>query len=313
MSQYVLFDNSALNYIAGQLQRGFQLGEVDRKLLVDVVRGSVAAGEKVAVMNTAALGELAGLYFKDRIRFDLVRDVLFKAWAVRMLRPPFDGKVQPLRTRMEVLAKGKVPTAQALYSGAEWKHVRKVFLEGRRNALDLLAKDAAARKALFAASQKTDREKTLAELAAAGQDWSAEFAGWETDPRLVVDEWTLFAMNQDRKFYGLPADKTLWPPPRDFVSLWHARGYVVARLREIFGEGRKATDGGDLYDNIYFEDAAYSDVFVTGDETLARRGRSLRLSSPHILLTEEWVADVLGSPTADTTSAPPPDSVRGIL
>jgi hypothetical protein len=59
--QYVLFDNSTLNYIAGQPQRGFQLGEVDRKLLVDVVRGSVAAGEEVVVMNTAALGELAGL------------------------------------------------------------------------------------------------------------------------------------------------------------------------------------------------------------------------------------------------------------
>ena len=87
MPQYVLFDNSALNYIGGQPQRGFQLGEVDRKLLVDVVRGSVAAGEKVAVMNTAALGELAGLYFKDRPRFDLVRDVLFKAWAVRIATP----------------------------------------------------------------------------------------------------------------------------------------------------------------------------------------------------------------------------------
>jgi hypothetical protein len=52
--QYVLFDNSALNYIAGQPQRGFQIGEVDRTLLVDVVRGSVAAGEKVVVMNAAA-------------------------------------------------------------------------------------------------------------------------------------------------------------------------------------------------------------------------------------------------------------------
>jgi hypothetical protein len=77
------------------------------------------------------------------------------------------------------------------------------------------------------------------------------------------------------------------------VSLWFARGYVVARFREIFGEGRKATDGGDLYDNIYFEDAAYSDVFVTGDETLARRGRMLRLSSPRILLTEDWVAEAM--------------------
>ena len=219
-----------------------------------------------------------------------------------MLRPPFDGKVQPLRTRMEVLAKGKVPTAQALYSGAEWKHVRKVFLEGKRNALDLLAKDAMARKALFAASQKTDREKTLEELAAAGQNWSAEFAGWETDPKLVVDEWTLFAMNQDRKFYGLPADKARWPPPRDFVSLWHARGYVVARLREISARAARQPMAVTSR-QLYFEDAAYSDVFVTGDEALARRGRSLRLSSPRILLTEEWVADVLGSPTPATTSA----------
>jgi hypothetical protein len=43
---------------------------------------------------------------------------------------------------------------------------------------------------------------------------------------------------------------------------------------------------------------AQVDVFVTGDETLARRGRSLRLSAPRILLTEEWVAEVLkGSPS----------------
>ena len=212
-----------------------------------------------------------------------------------------------------MLAKGKVPTAQALYSGAEWKHVRKDLLGGKAKRSGSPRQGRHGTEGLFAASQKTDREKALEELADAGQDWSAEFAGWETDPRLVVDEWTLFEMNQDRKFYGLPADKARWPPPRDFVSLWHARGYVVARLREIFGEGRKATDGGDLYDNIYFEDAAYSDVFVTGDEALARRGRSLGLSSPRILLTEEWVAEVLGSPTPATTSAPPPGSVTKVV
>jgi hypothetical protein len=291
--QYVLFDNSALNYISGQPQHGSQLAEVDRKVLVDTVRGSVAAGDAVAVVNYAALGELAGLYFKDRARFDLVRDFLFKDWAVRVLRPTFDSKVQPLRTRMEVLAKAKVPMVQALYWGAEWKHLRKIFQKGKRKALDLIAKDSKARKGRFAAGQKTDRDKAIEELAEAGQDWSAEFAGWETDPKTVVDEWTEFEMNHNRTFYGLPVDKTRWPAPRDFVSLWFARGYVTARLRDIFGEGRKATDGGDLYDNIYFEDAAYSDVFVTGDETLARRGRSLGLSSPRILLTEEWVADVL--------------------
>jgi hypothetical protein len=110
------------------------------------------------------------LYFKDRARFDLVRGFLFNDWAVRVLRPTFDDKVQPLRIKMEVLANGKVPMTQALYSGAEWKHLRKSFHEGKRNALDLLAKDARARKGRFAAGQKTDREKAVEELAAAGQN-----------------------------------------------------------------------------------------------------------------------------------------------
>jgi len=116
----------------------------------------------------------------------------------------------------------------------------------------------------------------------------------ENDPKIVVDEWTAYEMNLNRRFYGLPVDRGRWPTPRDFVSLWYARRYVVGRLRDIFGDGRKTTDGGDLYDNLYFEDAAYSDIFVTGDDTLARRGRSLRLSSPRILLTEEWIAEALG-------------------
>lgn len=293
MPKYVLFDNSALNYISGQPQHGSRLPEVDRQALIEIVRGSVAAGSTVVVVNIAALGELAGLYFSDRARFDLVRDIIFNDWAVRVLRPTFDGKVRPLRTAMEVSVAGKVPMPQALYSSSEWKHMRKVFQTAKGNALDLFAKDASARKGRFAAGQKTDREKAVEELAAAEQDWTAEFVGWETDPKAVVDEWTAFEMNRNRRFYGLPADKSRWPAPRNFVSLWFARGYVCARLRDIFGEGRKATDGGDLYDNIYFEDAAYSDVFVTGDETLARRGRSLLLSTPRILLTEEWVAEML--------------------
>ena len=174
------------------------------------------------------------------------------------------------------------------------------FLESKRNALDILTKDSRARKDRFAADQKTDRVKAVEELAEAGQDWSAEFVGWETDPKVVVDEWTAYEMSRNRRFYGLPVDTSRWPAPRDFVSLWFARGYATARLRDIFGEGRRATDGGDLFDNIYFEDAAYSDVFVTGDETLARRGRSLRLSSPRILLTEEWVAEVLKAQSSHT-------------
>jgi hypothetical protein len=63
-----------------------------------------------------------------------------------------------------------------------------------------------------------------------------------------------FEMSRNRKFYGLPADMSRWPRPRDFVSLWHARGYVAARLRELFGEGRRCNDGGDLYDNMLASD-----------------------------------------------------------
>src|ERR1700678_1815094 len=98
MPRYVLFDNSALHYISRQPQHGSQLGEADGTALVDVVRASVAAADAVVVVNHAALAELAGLYFKDRARFDLVRNFLFRDWAVRVLRPTFDAKVQPLRT-----------------------------------------------------------------------------------------------------------------------------------------------------------------------------------------------------------------------
>jgi len=39
---------------------------------------------------------------------------------------------------------------------------------------------------------------------------------------------------------------------------------------------------------MYCEDAAYADVLVTGDDGLARRGRSLCLTALRILLTEDW-------------------------
>src|SRR5580704_14232795 len=117
--QHVLFDNSALNYISGQPQHGSQLADGDRGLVIEVVRASVAAGHAVAIVNLAALGELAGLHFKDPVRFALVWNFLFKSWAVRVLRPTFDAKVQPLRIKMELDAKGKVPMAQAFYSGVE--------------------------------------------------------------------------------------------------------------------------------------------------------------------------------------------------
>ena len=45
-------------------------------------------------------------------------------------------------------------------------------------------------------------------MADAGQDWSAEFKGWESDPQAVVDEWTACEMNRNRRFYGLPMDSS---------------------------------------------------------------------------------------------------------
>jgi hypothetical protein len=292
MSLQVLFDNSALNHLSGQKVRGVEIDGSDRERVIDVVRGKVAREELVVITSVACIGELAGLYFADRSRFDLVCKFLFEAWDARILRPTHDEKVKPLRIAMELAVKGRVPVEHAVYSGKDWKHIRRAFLEGKRQTMDRYERDAKARKRRYTQQEKQTREGAKADLAAADQDWTAEFDGWEVDPKKVVDEWTAYEMNLNRRFYGLPKDPALWPKPRDFVSLWHARGYQAARVREIIGHNRKI-DGGDLFDAVYFEDAAYADVLVTSDDGLARRGRSLWLSSPRILLTEEWVREML--------------------
>jgi hypothetical protein len=65
-----------------------------------------------------------------------VRNFLFNEWAVRVLRPMFDSKVQPLRAKMEVLAMGKVPMTQALYSGQlHWTFSRRTARRGRVGSL----------------------------------------------------------------------------------------------------------------------------------------------------------------------------------
>jgi hypothetical protein len=124
------------------------------------------------------------------------------------------------------------------------------FLGLKRSILDTLATDAAARRKKYAQGERERRAQAIQELATHSQKWDAEFAGWDASRSAVVDEWTLFAMQKHHRFYGLPSDPARWPKPRDFVTLWYARAYHVARLQEL-GEGRRCDDdGADLYDGM---------------------------------------------------------------
>ena len=86
-------------------------------------------------------------------------------------------------------------------------------------------------------------------------------------------------------------DPAAWPKPRELPTLWYARAYTVARLKEI-GEGRAPDERGDLYDGIYFQDSAYADILVTEDDGIDRRARSARITDPRIIRLAEWVADI---------------------
>jgi hypothetical protein len=286
--QVVLFDNSALNHLFGQSPH------IDEGMRVAVIERMKATAPTVVALNAGLLGEVAGLFFSNRARFDQVSRLLFQTCDWHVVRPAFDDKVRPVRVAMEVQLRGRVPWERVIHPRRETKWMAAAFLDGKRSKLDVLARDASDRKKKFAVGERERRAEAEKELAEGGQRWDAEFKGWEADPSTVVDEWTLFDMRKNPRFYGLPADEERWPKPRDFVTLWFSRAYQVARLHEIFGENRKADDGSDLYDGMYFQEAAYADVLVTGDRRLAGRVKALRLATPRILSTEEWVAELIG-------------------
>ncbi len=285
----LLFDNSALNHLFGQSPR---ITNQQRRAVVE----RVTASPLTIALNAALVGEVAGLFFSERKRFDQVARFIFEIGDWHVVRPAFDERVRPLRVAMEAKLKGRIPWSTVVHPRRETKWMASAFLDGKRCKLDELARDATERKRNYAAAERKRRAEAEAELTAKGQHWEAEFKGWKSDPAIVVDDWTLFDMRKNPRFYGLPSNEAEWPKPRDFVTLWFSRAYQVARLREIFGEGRKADDGGDLYDGMYFQEAAYADMLVTGDDRLARRVNTLRLSTPRILSTEAWVGEVLGTP-----------------
>ncbi len=166
------------------------------------------------------------------------------------------------------------------------------FVGCKRDGIDKLAADARTRKDSFAQSERTRKAEVDAELKAVGQTWADEFRGWDTDPHAVIDEWTLHEMTMHPSTYGLPPERSAWPKPSELPTLWYARAYNVARLKEI-GEGRAHDERGDLYDGIYFQDAAYADIFVTEDDAIHRRAKLARVTHPRFLRTAEWVTEGL--------------------
>jgi hypothetical protein len=289
--QHVLYDNSALNWLFGQSPT---LTGAKREAFVARVAGATSAAEVRTILNVPLIGEVAGLFFAREERFASVARFLYETCDGRLIKPPVDANGAMLRLAMERERRGRVPHEHVFYTRHDTKWQRRAFLEGGRAALDRVAGDATARKKRFVVEEGRRREDALAAIKKTGQPWDAEFRGWDTDPQAVVDEWTRYEMERNPKYYGLPRDRARWPKPREFVTLWYARAYHAARLKEI-GEGRKFDDGGDLYDGAYFEDAAYADVFVTGDDAIERRARSVRITAPRVLRPEVWVAEVLAT------------------
>jgi hypothetical protein len=162
----------------------------------------------------------------------------------------------------------------------------------KRDALEKLAAQARRAKDAFKHGERTRKAEADAELHAKGGKWTDVFRPWQADPHAVIDEWTLHDMTRHPSSYALPRDRAAWPSPRELPTLWYARAYHVARLKEI-GEGRACDDRGDLYDGMYFQDAAYADFLVTGDDAIIRRAQSARITQPRILRALEWVKEMI--------------------
>ncbi|WP_394845133.1 hypothetical protein LZC95_49850 [Pendulispora brunnea] len=289
MSQFVMFDNSAVNHLFGQLEA---IDEPMRFAIVSRMNELVDSGRAVVILNLAILGEVAGIYFakggKNRDRFKQAADFLFKTCRGRLMLP-LDQDGLKLRFALERDARGKA--GEPIFYRSNDRKVRWIcdaFLNGKHDALDEIAAQARDRKKVFASAEQA----RLKHFESLGGQWANEFIGWEEDPQSVIDEWTLYEMRRSPRYYTLPKNPASWPTPRAFVSLWYARAYHAARLREI-GNGFKNDDPGDLYDSIYFQDSAYADILVTADDGIIRRANSVRVTLPRVLRPLEWAREIL--------------------
>jgi hypothetical protein len=292
--KYILFDNSALNQLFGQ-SKG--IDESMRRGVIERVSRDVTAGALVVVINLALLGEVAGLCLSKkedrRDRFRSIVDFLFNVGDGRIMRP-LDQQDLLVRFALEVEACGKAPHERLFRTGRDIRWIREAFLGAKRDSLEKIARDAKQRKDTFSREERERRPEVEKRLQEIGGKWDDEFPNWPTDPQADVDEWARYEMQRHPKSYCLPEDRASWPKPRELPTLWYARAYHAARLKEI-GEGRKCDERGDLYDGIYFQDSAYVDILVTDDEAILRRAKAVRLTQPRFLGIEEWVAEVLNA------------------
>lgn len=288
---YLLFDNSALNHLFGQSPR---FDEATQRAVTTRLADGVRSGVLTVLVNLPLLGELAGLYFsrKDEKheRFSRAVRFLFDAGKGRLMLP-LDQQGLRLRFGMEVAARGKAPYEQLLHVPRAQRWVAEAFRQGKRDAIDKMAAEARSRKDAFVEAERARKAEVDARLEALGGSWSAVFRDWDADPQAVIDDWTLSDMTKYPALYGLPDDRNAWPKPRELPTLWYARAYNVARLKEI-GEGRAHDERGDLYDGIYFQDAAYADMLITEDDAIHRRATLARVTHPRFLRTAEWVNEM---------------------
>ncbi len=282
MRSFIIWDCSTINALFGQSPA---IDEATLTAVLARMRSGTDAFEIALILTIPILEEVAGFARKDADRFRRIANTLWNLGGGFVLRPGID------RYPLEVAARAKLPPAQAFYTRSEAEVLRGRYLsdEAFVRARDEHAYQA---KKAYGVEQRQTRKEALEALDKNNQHWDAEFRGWDNDRQAVIDEWVAFEMNLNADEYGLPADKSLWPGPREMPTLRYARAYSCARLKEI-GEGRKCDDGGDLYDAVHFEDAAYADVLVTKDKDIIRRAETLALPGLRVVQPEEWAADIL--------------------
>jgi hypothetical protein len=279
--QLLLLENSALNALFGQS------ASVDDGTLARVLARLKAAYEAYdigLILTFPLLEEVAGIVRRDPARFRKVAEMLWDLGDGFLIRP------SPERCQLEARRRRKLHRHEVFYPGSQVTHLRDAYLG---DAALLVASDEHAYqvKRRYETDEKKRRELAQVELVARGQTWKTELGGDDRDWDAVVDEWTRFEMRRAPTSYGLPPDESDWPKPRDFVTLWHARAYTVARLVEVLGESRKI-DGSDLYDAFHFDDAAYADVLITNDDAILRRASKYSLDT-RVVSLEQWLPEVL--------------------
>lgn len=97
-----------------------------------------------------------------------------------------------------------------------------------------------------------------------GSTWSSNTARWWDAALPQIDDWTLDYMRASKTILCLPDDETIWPPPRQLPTAWHAHAYFMARIALNVGQNRRVS-GSDLYDQSHYANAAYADLMITDD------------------------------------------------